>query len=548
MTAVRPAKLNDRGMVLVTALLLVSLLSLLGATYMTQTITDLTISANYRDSREIFYAAEGGLAYAAHVLNHRLNTLNSDLNITPPSAPPGFTFEEFEIKPPGSTEIRTLTSGPWAGLIAFVRPFEIIVRASGENDASSRIESILEDQMIPVFQFGIFYERNLEMNPGPNMTFSGTPRPRIHSNEDIYLRPNNTLSLDATVTSATDIFRRRLDGTSPGNGTIRIRDGNGDWQNMTIDSDSPNWATDSQSIWNGNVRTGEHGVMPLNLPMPTEDSRDVIGTGSESMHDKAGLKIIDGVATDAAGNTVSLTYTDPNDPGVIIDPISTHSFYDQREGRVVEVTQVNMDQLLASPAVVAALNNPPTDQDAGILYVSGTDAVRLTEGADLSAMGTGGLTVATDRPLYVQGDYNLANAPAAILADAVTVLSNNWSDANSELSTQNLSERVASDTTLNAALMTGNVESTAGGQYSGGIENFPRFLENWTSRNFNYSGSLVCLWESEHATGNWAYGGRVYTAPNRNWSYGMDFNNLPPGTPRVRSMTVGAWIESGIRD
>ncbi len=541
------AKLDNRGMVLVTALLLTSLLSLLGTTYMMQASTDLKISANYKTSREVFYAAEGGVAYALQVLNQRLNVLNADLTIAPPTPPAGMTFEEFEINPPGVPEMRTLDTGPWAGLIAFVRPFEIVVRVSGDNDASSRIEAILEDQLIPIFQFGIFYERNMEINPGPNMTFSGTPRPRIHSNEDIYLRPNNTLSLDAVVTSATDIFRQRLDGTSPGSGTVRIRDGNGDWQNMTIDSTDADWAADSQSLWNGNVRTSDHGITPLNLPMPTENPRDVLNTGSESMHDKASLKIIDGVATDASGNVVSLSYPDPFDADVTINPISSHSFYDQREGRVVQVTEVNMAQLLASPALTA-LGSPPADQDAGILYISDTDTVRLTNGADLSAMGDNGLTVVTDRPLYVQGDYNLGNAPASIMADAVTVLSNDWNDANSQNSNQNLSERRASHTTLNAALMTGNVESTAGAQYSGGVENFPRFLENWSGRNFNYSGSLVCLWESDHATGNWVYGGRVYEAPVRNWTYGIDFNNLPPGTPRVRTMAVGAWLEAGVRD
>jgi hypothetical protein len=58
------------------------------------------------------------------------------------------------------------------------------------------------------------------------------------------------------------------------------------------------------------------------------------------------------------------------------------------------------------------------------------------------------------------------------------VLSNNWSDANSTL---DLSARVASDTTINAASLsatdtTGGIEGTAGqdpGNYNGGLENYP---------------------------------------------------------------------------
>ena len=56
--------------------------------------------------------------------------------------------------------------------------------------------------------------------------------------------------------------------------------------------------------------------------------------------------------------------------------------------------------------------------------------------------------------------------------------------------------------TVNAALMMGN-KDTAGTQYSGGLENLVRFLENWSGVTFTYKGSLVCLWQSAHANSNW---------------------------------------------
>jgi hypothetical protein len=81
--------------------------------------------------------------------------------------------------------------------------------------------------------------------------------------------------------------------------------------------------------------------------------------------------------------------------------------------------------------------------------------------------------------------------------------------------------------------MTG-YKATVGTQYSGGVENFPRFLEDWTNLTFTYSGSLDALLNIQQATGNWVYGGNVYQAPVRNWSYGMSATSLPPGTPKVR--------------
>ena len=129
--------------------------------------------------------------------------------------------------------------------------------------------------------------------------------------------------------------------------------------------------------------------------------------------------------------------------------------------------------------------------------------------------------------------------PAAILADAFNVLSSNWNDTNS----QNWSARGAVNTTIHAAVLagtdvTGGAEGSGGqnlGMYNGGLENYPRFHENWSGRTLTYLGSFVSLGTPNHSDGAWSYGNPQYTAPNRNWDYDTDFNdadNLPPLTPR----------------
>jgi len=139
--------------------------------------------------------------------------------------------------------------------------------------------------------------------------------------------------------------------------------------------------------------------------------------------------------------------------------------------------------------------------------------------------------------------------PVALASDAVTILSTNWTsttDTNSKSQHDDLSYRTANSTTVNAAIMTGNVETidpTTGTQYSGGLENFPRFLENWSGKTLTYGGSLTCLWQSQRATGQWVNGSPVYSAPNRSWSYNMDPNNMPPGTPRVRNLQRIQWYQ-----
>lgn len=113
------------------------------------------------------------------------------------------------------------------------------------------------------------------------------------------------------------------------------------------------------------------------------------------------------------------------------------------------------------------------------------------------------MTLATNGPVYIQGTYNApdgvgdsttpgntvtfgksagAEVPASIAADAITILSDQWDN---KLSRRPQGERKPKDTVVSAAFITGNVPtpktvaSSKDRFYSGGVENFPRFLENW---------------------------------------------------------------------
>jgi hypothetical protein len=72
---------------------------------------------------------------------------------------------------------------------------------------------------------------------------------------------------------------------------------------------------------------------------------------------------------------------------------------------------------------------------------------------------------------------------------------------------------------------------------SGGMHNFPRFLENWLTpqRRWNFVGSFCPLYHSTQALGPWIYlNQQIYGAPSRNWAFDTSFRNpsrLPPGTP-----------------
>ncbi|MCG6533884.1 MAG: pilus assembly PilX N-terminal domain-containing protein [Syntrophales bacterium LBB04] len=563
---------NEKGMVLVVALLLMGIMAAMTAVAILVSTSEKRAADGYKARVQAFYVAEAGSEFGFNKLRDALQVLNPTIPTTAPTIS-GYIFSTYSVQTTGTPSTLVIQSGPYSGLTGFITTYQITSKANKTGTyASAQVAVTVRDELIPAFQFGVFYNDILELLPGANMTFSGySGMGRIHSNSDMYLGAytGSTLSVNVPVTTAGSLYNRRLDDGSVPGGTIRIQDASATYHNLTstTDSSSATWRTDSQTTWLGNVKSGVNGITPLNVPSATGSSNpiDIIGdsTGAaDNMYHKAGLRIV----VDAGGN---VTAKDRNDNTVDIsgvnNPVSTTTFYDGREARTMTATTIDITKLRSNTNALNALNTPPTIggslQDANILYVSSSlanPAVKLINGSTLpilsgSSPSYNALTVASKNPVYIKGDYNTLGTtnntfasgtpvynPAAIIADAVTVLSNNWNDANASLA---IGSRTATATTVNAAIMAGN-KNTSGTQYSGGVENLIRFLENWTGVNINYGGSLFCLWQSAQAIGNQPSTGSVYTAPTRNWIYNINMNKLPPGTPRVRYTEKIIWSKS----
>jgi hypothetical protein len=163
----------------------------------------------------------------------------------------------------------------------------------------------------------------------------------------------------------------------------------------------------------------------------------------------------------------------------------------------------------------------------------------------------------SENPVYVLGDYNTKQkVPAAIMGDAITVLSKNWKgeevyDGNEDPTgndsdnkgNQSGSNRQAKDTTVNAAFALGPGAESTMGLGNGQLENSIRFLEDWSGKTFTYSGSIISLWHSLQATGQWVCC-NYYSPPRRDWSYDTTFSATPPpGTPRGIIMMKGRWSQ-----
>ncbi|NNF00031.1 MAG: hypothetical protein HKN25_13500, partial [Pyrinomonadaceae bacterium] len=184
-----------------------------------------------------------------------------------------------------------------------------------------------------------------------------------------------------------------------------------------------------------------------------------------------------------------------------------------------------------------------------------------------------GFTVASENGVYTLGNYNAtginsvgsptasteylpqdtpAHVPASVVGDAVTILSNSWNDANGFRNAFNKGSRIASETTVRYAIMSGDARSSliepgepnqGGGdvQLTGGVHNFKRTLEKWSSRRLNYAGSLINLYNARNNNAAFKCCSKVYSPPIRNWVFDSTFldpDRLPPGTPFFQTIQL----------
>ena len=169
-----------------------------------------------------------------------------------------------------------------------------------------------------------------------------------------------------------------------------------------------------------------------------------------------------------------------------------------------------------------------------------------------------GLSVVSENPVYVQGDYNAgANGnfatpfvAAAVMGDAVTLLSKSWNDVNSFAFPYALGSRAAGTTTYRTAIVGGKTipfkqptTGTVGQDFGtdGGVHNFLRYLENWGGQTLWYKGSIVALFYSHQAAGSFKCCNTVYSPPTRGYSFQTEFltpSLLPPRTPMFRDINT----------
>jgi hypothetical protein len=448
------------------------------------------------------------------------------------------------------TETYVPLESQYSGLRGFASSYRVVsnARESGTlyNNVLGAVQQDIQFASIPIFQFAIFYNTDMELNGAATLHVRG----RVHGNANLFTGSSSSQYFYEDVTVSGIISNGMRYGWST-NGTVYYYD------------------------------TKESGHSQLNLPIGTNNTaaavREVLqvppagelidsAMGRERYYNKAELVVL---VTDT---NVTVGVKNPYTSSLTSIPwlattnfISTNkTFTDQREGKLVLTTEIDVGKYItwagtnATVLSVLGAGTPPN-----VLYVkdgrtknsSKMTGVRLVNGQTLPSRG---LTVATPNPLYTKGHYNQPNAaylgttntsntkPASLVSDAYTLLSGSFTDS---ASASTYTTRVASNTTVVAAIVTGNVLSTGDPAgtvgYSGGVNNLPRLLEHWSSKNYYLNGSLVCLFNSAEATAPFQNPGVYYSAPSRNINFDSNFldaSKLPPGTPALRALVRGKWV------
>jgi Tfp pilus assembly protein PilX len=140
--------------------------------------------------------------------------------------------------------------------------------ASTNSGSSSVLQMEFKNRVIPIFQFGAFYNGDLEFNPSPVMTFTG----RLHSNASMYLTAGdaNSLTIDGIVTAAGRIYAGNpslVDGYSSG-GQVLITKSAGVTQALPANTAPTSTAVEVTDLapYNSKVKNVSTPVSALTMP------------------------------------------------------------------------------------------------------------------------------------------------------------------------------------------------------------------------------------------------------------------------------------------
>lgn len=262
---------GERGVSLILTLLVMTMLLGFVALVLSRTTSEVQISYNDAAEARALAASEAGLEDAtrdfATVLENKLNPTEKDIDKIGKNEVDGFTDNfviDKKLKQIGESQITTIQSGDFQGLYSLRDQWQINVDAH-ETNSDVKVETMRRfyNDRIPLFQFGAFYQDDLELNRPPLFTFSG----KVHTNSNLFVSasPKSTgagVFFKSKVTVAGEIVNdiwktaTRLADKTDDNGDVYFLDGSNKYQQLTTGSGSVKCAPGTGGVLKSNNGNG----------------------------------------------------------------------------------------------------------------------------------------------------------------------------------------------------------------------------------------------------------------------------------------------------
>ncbi|MBP9664263.1 MAG: pilus assembly PilX N-terminal domain-containing protein [Pyrinomonadaceae bacterium] len=201
---------HERGSAMVIALLVMMLLAAFVALAISRTNSETMAASNDEAETKAFEAANASLEVLTRNFNKifetKLTIDTTDITRIQGQTPPGFdTYYQFNqaVTQTQATKDVVMTGEMFQGLNARRDEWQLDTTALDRNTGVQvALRRKFLNNRIPVFQFGIFYDDDLEFHPGPRFDFGG----RVHSNGSLFMQANDGLYFSSKVSAAKHVF------------------------------------------------------------------------------------------------------------------------------------------------------------------------------------------------------------------------------------------------------------------------------------------------------------------------------------------------------
>ena len=406
------------------------------------------------------------------------------------------TIAFYEI--PGTVDGSATGQKPGTSKVGRNYYFTARVRATIEDPIFGTLEYRAGRRFVrsetSVIQFSVFYQDDMEIASGANMTINGP----MSTNGSAYIGAQ--AGVDITITDEISVLNEFNGSSNPLDGTTRRKPGAAGssvlhdpvFDPNPNDADTPDQETargaqvkkltgpenfvggvnvgkaladhpEAYENFSGNADANEV-YRAVIAPPPTDNTGAAITedpmVASRRMYNRAGIVVT--ISEDADGDPVVNVGT-PANPTAYNAAIATQlndiippderrkDVFDKREQRNIKMTSLDVGALstaLASNATLSTAYNGVLyihDKTAGARGPGDGSGIRLKNGTTTPAVDNEdgqpkGFAVVTNNALYIQGDYNTTTIadgastrsnPAVLMGDAVTILSDGWNDDHS---------------------------------------------------------------------------------------------------------------------